>query len=75
MWGTEEHMEVTGLVVGWRGLSLAVGALLGRPVGIGVVRWGVERSGLPVGKKVGGTMLFEQADVELAARLVDRQRA
>ena len=47
-------MEVAGLVVGWRGLSLAVGALLGRPVGIGVVRWRVERSGLAVGKKVCG---------------------
>ena len=44
------------LTAGWRGLSLAVGERLRRPVGVGKVRWAVESSGLRIGRKIGGVL-------------------
>ena len=64
-------MDVAGVVAGWRGLSLAVGERLGRPVGLGSVRWAVERSGLAIGKKIGGVLLFGKEDVETTVRLLE----
>lgn len=63
-------MDVSNVVAGWRGLSLAVGERLGRPVGLGTVRWAVERSGLDIGKKVGGVLLFSEEDVETTVGLL-----
>lgn len=63
-------MDVTNVVAGWRGLSLAVGERLGRPVGLGTVRWAVERSGLAIGKKAGGLMFFSEEDVETTVGLL-----
>ena len=47
-------------VSGWRGLSLAVGEQLGRPVGVGKVRWAVESSGLRVGRRIGPALIFDR---------------
>ncbi|MHC5059259.1 MAG: hypothetical protein ACYTKD_31785 [Planctomycetota bacterium] len=63
--------EADGVVVGWRGLSLELGERLGRPVGVSKVRHRVEDSGLRVGRKLGGSLIFNEADVETAARLVE----
>ncbi|MHC5059120.1 MAG: hypothetical protein ACYTKD_31080 [Planctomycetota bacterium] len=59
------------LVMGWRALSLEVGERVGRPVGLSKVRHRVEDSGLRVGRKLGGSLIFNEADVETAARLVE----
>ena len=64
-------MTMDELVAGWRGLALAVSERLGRPVGAGRVRWRVESSGLTIGTKLGGALLFDRSDVEATARLVD----
>ncbi len=63
-------MAEESLVAGWRGLSLVVGARLGRPVGVGRVRWCVESSGLPIGRRLGNTLVFNQDDVDTVVRLV-----
>ena len=63
--------DTDGVVVGWRGLSLELGDRLGRPVGVSKVRHRVEDSGLRVGRKLGGSLIFDEADVETAARLVE----
>ena len=64
-------MDADGVVVGWRGLSLEVGDRLGRPVGVSRVRHRVESSGLRVGRKLGGVLVFDEPDVETATRLVE----
>ena len=64
-------MAVRRLTAGWRGLSLAVGERLGRPVGVGKVRWAVESSGLRIGRKIGGVLVFDEGDVETTARLLE----
>jgi hypothetical protein len=63
-------LEDAGVLVGWRELSLEVGRRLGRPVGLSKVRHRVEGSGLPVGRKLGGVLLFGEADVATATRLI-----
>ena len=64
-------MATMKLVAGWRGLALAVSQSLGRPVGAGRVRWRVESSGVPIGMKLGGILVFDRADVEATANLVE----
>lgn len=66
-------MGVTGeeLVGGWRGLSLAVGNRLNRPVGTAKVRWAVEHSGLPIGRRVGNVIVFDADEVEMVARMIE----
>ena len=64
-------MDADGVVVGWRGLSLEVGERLGRPVGLSKVRHRVESSGLRVGRKLGGVLVFDESDLETATRLVE----
>ena len=64
-------MNEDGMVVGWRGLSLEIGERLGRPVGLSKVRHRIEGSGLRVGRKLGGVLLFEESDVETATRLME----
>ena len=64
-------VDADGVVVGWRGLSLEVGERLGRPVGVNKVRHRVESSGLRVGRKLGGVLVFDESDVETAARLME----
>lgn len=60
-----------GLVGGWRGLSLAVGRRLDRPVGAAKVRWAVEHSGLPIGRRVGNVIVFDASEVEQVARMIE----
>ncbi len=60
-------------VCGWRGLSLVIGERLGQPVGAGKARWAVESSGLPVGRRIGGALLFTSEDVEAAVALVRKR--
>jgi len=60
-----------GLVGGWRGLSLAVGNRLNRPIGTAKVRWAVEHSGLPIGKRVGNVIVFDADEVEQVARMIE----
>ncbi|MHC5058502.1 MAG: hypothetical protein ACYTKD_27915 [Planctomycetota bacterium] len=67
--------DADGVVVGWRGLSLELGDRLGRPVGVSKVRHRVEDSGLRVGRKLGGSLIFDEADVETAARLLEENRS
>lgn len=67
----EDVMRTDELVAGWRGLAIAVSERLGRSIGAGRVRWRVESSGLAIGTKLGGTLLFDSGDVEATARLVD----
>lgn len=64
-------MDADALIVGWRGLSLEIGERLGRPVGLSKVRHRVEGSGLRVGRKIGGVLVFDESDVETATRLVE----
>lgn len=66
-------MDSSGLIAGWRGLSITVGERLGRPVGAGRIRWIVESEGRPLGTKIGNNLIFSEADVEIATALV-RQR-
>ena len=63
-------MDADKLVAGWRGLSLAVSERLGRPVGTGTVRWRVESNGLRIGRKLGASLIFDEAEVEAVVRLV-----
>ena len=63
-------MDVRSLVIGWRSFGLAVGDKLRRPVGVGKVRWAVESSGLRIGRKIGGVLVFDEGDVETTARLL-----
>ena len=63
-------MDTDKLVAGWRGLSLAVSERLGRPVETGAVRWRVESSGLRIGRKLGGALIFDESEVEAVVRLV-----
>ena len=67
-------MEKELVVVGWRGLSLAVGERIGRPVGVSLVRNRIENSGLPVGRKLGGVLVFDASDLDAAVRLVEQPR-
>ena len=64
-------MDLSDMVATWRGLSIEVGRRLGRPIGVGHVRWAVERSGLDVGQKIGGVLVFDESDVETATRLME----
>jgi hypothetical protein len=66
----EEHRAA-----GWRELSLVVGERLGRPVGVGRIRWAVESSGQPIGTKIGNILVFSEADVEAAVALVRERLA
>lgn len=65
-------MEVA--VTGWRGLSREVSKRLGRPLGVGRVRYVVESSGLPIGGKIGSSMVFDEGDVEATVRLLGGAR-
>jgi len=67
-------MDTRNIVAGWRGLSLAVGQRLGRPVGVGKVRWAVESSGLGIGRKIGNALVFDEGDIEVVARLLEGRR-
>ena len=67
-------MDGDSVVVGWRELSLEVGERLGRPVSVSKVRHRVEASGLRVGRKLGGVLVFDKSDVERAMRLVQEGR-
>ena len=58
------------LTAGWRELSRVVGARLGRPIGVGRIRWAVESSGQPIGTKIGNILAFSEADVEATVVLV-----
>lgn len=58
------------LTAGWRELSRIVGARLGRPIGVGRIRWAVESSGQPIGTKIGNVLAFSEADVEATVVLV-----
>ncbi len=62
--------EKSNLVCGWRGLSLVVSATLGRPVGVGKVRWIVESRALSVGQRLGASLVFDAADVAAVADLI-----
>ena len=66
--------EKSELVCGWRGLSLAASGVLGRPVGVGKVRWIVESRALSVGKRLGASLVFDADDVAAVACLVDGRR-
>jgi hypothetical protein len=71
-WREEAEMtDADDVVVGWRGLSLEIGERLGRPVGLSKVRHRVEGSGLRVGRKLGGVLLFDESDVRTATRLME----
>lgn len=67
-------MNVEDVVAGWRGLSLAVSERLGRPIGVGQVRWQVELSGLPIGRKIGNSLVFDESDIDTVVRLVQGRR-
>ncbi len=58
------------LVCGWRGLSLAVSAIVGHPVGVGQVRWVVESRALPLGQRLGASLVFDINEVDTVAALV-----
>ena len=62
-------MDEKRLVVGWRELSIAVSERLGRPVGVGKVRWAVESSGLRIGRKIGNALVFDESDIAATVRL------
>ena len=62
------------LVATWRGLSAAVSARLGRPIGVGRLRWLVESKALAVGTKLGNTLVFDESDVDAVVRLVEAAR-
>jgi hypothetical protein len=64
-------MQADKLVLGWRALSLEVGERLGRPVGLSKVRHRVESSGVRVGRKMNGMLVFDESDVETATRLME----
>ncbi len=68
-------MDLRDMVATWRGLSIEVGRRMGRPIGLGHVRWAVERSGLDIGMKIGGVLVFSEADVEATVRLVRERGA
>ncbi len=67
--------EKSKLVCGWRGLSLAVSAVLGRPVGVGRVRHLVESRALQVGQRLGASLVFDAADVATVVRVLEGRRS
>ena len=67
-------LRTNDLLAGWRSLSLEVGRRLGRPVGAGRVRYRVESSGLPIGRRVGASLIFDSSDVDAAVRLFGSAR-
>ena len=67
-------MDKQEVAAGWRELSITVSERLGRPVGVGKVRWAVESSGLRIGRKIGPALAFDQADIEATVRLLGGAR-
>lgn len=67
-------MEADGIILGWRALSLEVGDRLGRPIGLSKVRHKVESSGIRIGRKMNGMLLFDASDVEATVRLFEGER-
>jgi len=68
-------MEKSDLIAGWRGLSVTVSSRLGQPIGVGRVRWVVESSGLPIGRRAGNTLVFDAGDVDATVRLLEGRRS
>ena len=62
-------MDAARLVPGWRGLSVEVSERLGRRVGAGQVRWRVDCSGRRIGRRLGNTLVFDEADVRTVVEL------
>ncbi len=59
------------LISGWRDLSIEVSKRLGRPVGTGKLRWVVENSGLPIGRRLGRSLIFDEDDMQAVVRLLE----
>lgn len=65
--------EKGDLVCGWRGLSLAVSNILGRPVGVGQVRWAVESRALQVGRRLGASLVFDADDIAAVVQALEER--
>ena len=68
--GKERAMNVAECAARWRGLAQAVSERLGRPVGVSLVRWRCDNSGLTLGTRVGSMLLFGRDEIEAVVRLV-----
>jgi len=62
------------LVIGWRGLSIAISEIVGTSIGVGKVRWAAESSGLLIGQLVGRSLIFSAADVETVVKILREQK-